>query len=252
MKEIVEEKNCTVIPFWLTSLSPPSLGVGPCDQGCQWKYSLLCVFLLYCCYLSHRQLCKLSTNPRFTFSFLSHTHTHSESITHHSQIHAQTAGKHKHSQSRLQIEAAPWRFGLSWIELSDPLLSTDVQSRQQRCTVCVCGLIFMALEKVLEDEERRGDGILVTCSCYWLHFVALCSSSSQRQAGEEKKIKEGTDSRRKGQECKGPLGSEEPNAFVTMLGKSTGATITKTTCTFYICVLCWQAVCGQWGCTRFE
>lgn len=97
------------------------------------------------------------------------------------------------------------------MELSDPLLSAEVQSRLLHCTtgwttntagVCVCVLshIYTLRNGVFGNalfggEERKEglDGILVTCSGYWLHF---CAEAKVESRGEENKERR-EDERRK-------------------------------------------------------
>lgn len=152
------------------------------------------------------QLCKLSTNPRFTFSFLSvsitytHTHIQNPSVTTAKFMHRLQANINTNSypdrSSSLEVwselDRVVWSAVINWRIKSTATLHCRVEYWHS-----VCGIIFMAFgSSVRRWEERREglDGILVTCSCYWLHFVALCSSSRQRQTGE-KKIKEGTGTR---------------------------------------------------------
>lgn len=101
------------------------------------------------------------------------------------------------------------------MELSDLLLSTEVQSRLLHCTagwntntvgVCTCVWSYILWPRkgcfrdavLIGGEERRVglDGILVTCSCYWLHFVALCVSTPWGKGRQERRRKEKKGQRR--------------------------------------------------------
>ena len=230
-KEVKDKKKANRTD-WLTSPFPPGLVVGLHGLGCQWMRCLLCARPLYRCHLSRKQRhnswvnCPSSSpTPRFTSLNPTHTHIQSRSVTT-VKILTQTADKHKNTVSVSSRQnklpgGLVWGF-VSRMELCDLLLSTEVQSRLLHCTagwntstvgvVYVCGLVFTASERVFfflwcraESEESRGglDGILVTCSCHWLHFVApfaspLLEAKAGRRGGGNKK--RGRKSAREGEE----------------------------------------------------